>query len=110
MHGSKLPINSARMAALWMDKLAPDVTSEERGRAKSLCYGVLYGAGKVTLAKTMHMTEAEAEQSKWQFLRKFPRVKDYHRTVETEVKTRGFVETLLGRRRAFPVRAFFFPL
>ena len=91
-----------QMAARWEDCDAADVSSEARGRAKTLCYGVLYGAGKATLAKNLGMPEAEAERQKIGLLSKYPRVKEFHRLVEAECKHRGYIETLGGRRRDFP--------
>ena len=91
-----------QMAAKANECELSEVTGEMRSRAKTLCYGVLYGAGKATLGKNLNMPEAEAEKQKNTLLRKYPRVKEFHKLVEAECKQRGYIETLAGRRRDFP--------
>ena len=91
-----------QMAARWEECDISEVSSEARNRAKTLCYGVLYGAGKATLGKNLGMDEAEAERHKTSLLSKYPRVREFHRIVEAECKQRGYIETLGGRRRDFP--------
>ena len=91
-----------QMAARWEECDISEVSSEARNRAKTLCYGVLYGAGKATLGKNLGMDEAEAERHKTSLLSKYPRVREFHRIVEAECKQRGYIETLGGRRRNFP--------
>lgn len=90
------------MAGRWLGKEPAAVTDEERSRAKTLSYGTLYGAGKVTLAKNLNIRESEAETLKNSLLTKYPRIKEYPKLVESECKSRGYVETLIGRRRRFP--------
>jgi len=91
-----------QMAARWEECDVSEVSSDARSRAKTLCYGVLYGAGKATLGKNLGMDEAEAERHKTSLLSKYPRVREFHRIVEAECKQRGYIETLGGRRRDFP--------
>ncbi len=91
-----------QMAARWEECDVSEVSSDARSRAKTLCYGVLYGAGKATLGKNLGMDEAEAERHKTSLLSKYPRVREFHRIVESQCKQRGYIETLGGRRRDFP--------
>ena len=91
-----------QMAARWEECEVSEVSAESRGRAKTLCYGVLYGAGKATLGKNLGMSEEEADRQKHSLLRKYPRVKEFHKSVEMECRNRGYIETLTGRRRDFP--------
>jgi len=49
------------IAAAW-NKMPPEaVTPEQRARVKELCYGIIYGMGKVALAKKMGCTAEEAD-------------------------------------------------
>lgn len=70
-----------------------------RARAKIVNFGVMYGMGARSLSQQMGIGLAEAQEFIGHYFRVYARVREFlDRTVE-EARRRGYVETLLGRRR-----------
>ncbi len=78
------------------------VTREQRSFAKAVNFGLLYGMGAYRLARDSSLTLAEAEDFIKAYFERFPRVRDYLDSMRRMAVERGYVETLLGRRRYFP--------
>jgi DNA polymerase-1 len=75
---------------------------ELRRRAKIINYALLYGKTAFTLAKDIGVTPAIAQEFIDAYFGGFPRVRIFiDRTIE-QARTRGFVETMFGRRRMVP--------
>lgn len=75
---------------------------ELRRRAKIINYALLYGKTAFTLARDIGVTPAVAQEFIDAYFSGFPRVRGFiDRTIE-HARTRGFVETLFGRRRMIP--------
>ena len=75
---------------------------ELRRRAKIINYALLYGKTAFTLARDIGVTPGAAQAFIDAYFGGFPRVRDFiDRTVEN-ARTRGFVETMFGRRRMVP--------
>ncbi len=79
------------------------VTSDQRRFAKSVNFGLLYGMSAFRLARESDLTLAEAERFVQDYFDSFPRVREYLDETIRQAKERGWVETVLGRRRYFPV-------
>jgi DNA polymerase-1 len=78
------------------------VTSEMRGRAKTINFGTIYGQGAFALAKMLGITQEEARNFITQYFERFSGVRAFlDRQVEL-ARERGYVETLFGRRRYIP--------
>jgi len=84
-------------------KVPPEqVTPEQRRRAKMVNYGIPYGISAWGLAQRLRCSTREAQELIEEYQRAFPGVTRYlHRVVE-EARQKGYVETLLGRRRYVP--------
>ncbi|MBM3311943.1 MAG: DNA polymerase I [Candidatus Aminicenantes bacterium] len=79
--------------------LFPD---EHRRRAKIINFSMIYGASAFSLAKELGTSNREAQDFIDRYHARFPRVKAYlDRTVE-ETKSRGYAETMFGRKRQVP--------
>jgi DNA polymerase-1 len=76
------------------------VTPELRGRAKAINFGIVYGMGATRLAEETGMTRKEAVEFIERYFEAYPRVRDYLENGRREARERGFVTTLLGRRRS----------
>jgi DNA polymerase-1 len=77
-------------------------THELRRRAKIINYALLYGKTAFTLARDIGVTSAAAQEFIDAYFGGFPRVRHFiDRTIE-QARTKGFVETLFGRRRMVP--------
>lgn len=79
-----------------------DVTKDQRRMAKTVTYAIIYGQSPFGLARTAGMAQDEARHFIQTFEASFPRVKDYVRTTLHHVRTAGYVQTLLGRKRFIP--------
>ncbi len=78
------------------------VDAEMRGRAKVVNFGVLYGMGPQRLAREQGIAVAEASAFIAEYFDKLPGVKAFIDRAIEEARSRGYAETLLGRRRYLP--------
>jgi DNA polymerase-1 len=83
--------------------VAPDaVTSDMRRLAKVVNFGILYGISGFGLAQAASIGRAEAERFIQDYFAAHPRVRAYLDRTLQEGRERGYVTTLLGRRRYLP--------
>jgi DNA polymerase-1 len=78
------------------------VTKDQRRRAKTINFGLIYGMSAFGLTRTTDLTLADAEDFVAAYFRQFPGVKRYLDGIRRLAAEQGYVETLLGRRRYFP--------
>ena len=76
-----------------------DVTKEMRRRAKAVNFGIVYGQSKYGLAKSLGITNAEAQEFIDKYFETYPKVKDYMNNEVEFVAQNGYVETAFGRKR-----------
>jgi len=83
--------------------LAPaEVTSEQRRYAKVINFGLIYGMSAHGLAKNLGLERAAAAAYIDRYFARYPGVAEYMERVKTEAKSRGYVETVFGRRLYLP--------
>ena len=95
-------IHAATAAAVFNVSME-DVTNEQRRQAKVVNFGLLYGMGPFRLARDTGMTLGEAEEFIEAYFARVPGIKSYLEDTKKQAERDGFVKTLLGRRRYFPV-------
>ncbi len=78
------------------------VTPELRRHAKAINFGLIYGMSPYGLSRSTDLTLAEAERFVQAYFQRFPGVRRYLDQTRQLAAERGYVETLLGRRRYFP--------
>ncbi len=78
------------------------VTAGMRRAAKAVNFGIVYGISAFSLSQDLGVTVTEAKEYMDAYFARFPGVKTYMEQVVAEAKERGYVETLLHRRRALP--------
>ena len=83
--------------ALFGEEEAP----QKRNVAKTVNFGLLYGMGQKKLSDTLGITTKEAKEIIEKYFLSFPTVKRYFRSIVDISKEKGYVETLLERRRYF---------
>ncbi|MCZ6786149.1 MAG: DNA polymerase, partial [Planctomycetota bacterium] len=76
-----------------------DVTRDQRGRAKAINFGILYGMGPQRIARDWKITLAEAKDFLEAYFSEFPRVREFQKNTVEHARAEGYVTTLLGRRR-----------
>jgi DNA polymerase I len=79
------------------------VTSDQRSFAKRVNFGLLYGMGTQSLAQQAGISMKEAQQFVDAYFAGFPNIRKYIDDTKRRAKDIGYVETLLGRRRYFPI-------
>ncbi len=83
--------------------VAPEeVTIGMRSKAKMVSYGLAYGMESYGLAQRLAIPVDEATQILRAYFDAFPNVKAYMDRVVAEARSRGYTETLFGRRRQIP--------
>ena len=80
-----------------------DVTYNQRRFAKAVNFGLIYGMGPFRLARDSELTLAEAEKFIKTYFERFPGINEYLEKTKEQARSQGYVETLFGRRRYFPV-------
>jgi DNA polymerase I len=80
-----------------------DVTFKQRQFAKNVNFGIIYGMGAYRLARESELTLAEAENYIKGYFERFPGIRDYLESTKAQARKQGYVETLFGRRRYFPI-------
>ena len=91
-------IHSATAAKLFNKSLA-EVTSEERRRAKTANFGIIYGISAFGLSQRLEIPRKEAKEIIDGYFASYPGVKKYMDNVVEKAKEEGFVSTIFGRRR-----------
>ena len=81
---------------------ADAVTPELRKRAKAVNFGILYGMGAFSLAEDLKISQAKAKEYIADYFAAYPAIDAYLKNVIKEAYDKGFVTTLLGRRRYIP--------
>jgi DNA polymerase I len=92
----------ARTAAEVFGAAATAVTPEMRRTAKVINFGILYGMGAARLARELAIPLAAAERYIDSYFERYAGVRAYLEAVQAEARGRGYVTTLLGRRRMLP--------
>ena len=94
-------IHTATAAKIYKVPLA-DVTSDMRRKAKTANFGIIYGISTFGLADRLNIPRAEAKELIDGYFATYPGVKAYMDRAIAQAKERGYVETLLGRKRYLP--------
>jgi len=82
-----------------------EVTKTQRGVAKTVNFGVLYGMSGTGLAVRLAITRAKADEFIDAYFARYPKVLQYQTDLLTKCRQTGYVGTLLGRRRRFDPNA-----
>ncbi len=79
-----------------------DVTSHMRNTAKRVNFGIIYGMSAFGLAKDLGIPQGEAQAFIDRYFLRYPDVKKFMENTIKKAEERGFVVTLLNRRRYLP--------
>jgi len=104
-------ISPAGAAGLWQLMLPTgkiygltpeEVTPDMRRRAKTANFGIIYGISAFGLSERLSIPRKEAKELIDGYFASYPGVANYMSRVVEEAKHRGYVTTLLDRRRSLP--------
>lgn len=76
-----------------------EVSKTQRGQAKTVNFGILYGQGAFTLAEQTGLSRSEAKQMIEAYYETYPKLKAYMAEQVKSAREMGYVETILGRKR-----------
>lgn len=79
-----------------------DVTSEQRQIGKRINFSILYGLTAHGLSNDLEISHSLAKEYIDKFMAQYPKVSDWMEEVVEGTKSKGYVETYLGRRRYLP--------
>ncbi|HZY16120.1 MAG TPA: DNA polymerase I, partial [Ramlibacter sp.] len=78
------------------------VSSEQRRYAKVINFGLIYGMSSFGLARNLGIDNAAARNYIERYFQRYPGVKHYMDETRLSAKSRGYVETVFGRRLYLP--------
>lgn len=79
-----------------------EITKDERRKAKSANFGIIYGISAFGLAQDLNIERKEAKELIDGYFESFPGVMNFIEKCKEEARQKGYAETLLGRRRYLP--------
>ncbi|MBU1038302.1 MAG: DNA polymerase I, partial [Candidatus Omnitrophica bacterium] len=79
-----------------------DVTAEMRGMAKTVNFGIIYGMSPYGLSQSLKIDVNKAKEFIDAYFNRYPGVKKYMDALIVEAGEKGYVTTILGRRRYIP--------
>ena len=92
----------AATAAKVFHKKIDDVTKSERSKAKTANFGIIYGISAFGLAQRMGVSRTEAKELIENYFKTYSGIKNYmDRSIE-EARAKGYIETILKRKRYLP--------
>ena len=89
----------AATAARLFNKSIDEVTPEERRRAKTANFGIIYGISAFGLSQRLEIPRKEAKEIIDGYFASYPKVREYMEQVVAKAREDGFVTTIFGRRR-----------
>lgn len=94
-------IHRATAAKIWKVPM-DEVTDAQRKKAKQANFGIIYGITAFGLAQRMEIPNGEARQLIDDYFKTFPKVHQYMEQAKEEARSKGYAETMFGRRRYLP--------
>ncbi|MBE6186465.1 MAG: DNA polymerase I [Rikenellaceae bacterium] len=91
-------IHAATAAKLFHKEIA-EVTSDERRKAKTANFGIIYGISAFGLAQRLDIPRKEAKELIDGYFESYPKVKEYMERAVADAREKGYVTTAFGRRR-----------
>lgn len=76
-----------------------EVTKEQRSHAKTVNFGIIYGVSAFGLSNQTNLSRAESKALIDAYYESYPKLKDYIQAQIEKAREKGYVQTVLGRRR-----------
>lgn len=92
----------AATAAKIYHKDIKDVTSDERRKAKTANFGIVYGITTFGLSQRIGISRSEAKELIDSYFATFSNIKSYIEQIVETARQQGYVETIFRRRRYLP--------
>ncbi len=92
----------AATAAKIYHKAITEVTKDERRKAKTANFGIIYGISAFGLSERLDVPRKEAKELIYNYFKEYPRIREYMDESIEKAREKGYIETLLHRRRYLP--------
>lgn len=79
-----------------------DVTREQRSKAKTANFGIIYGISVFGLAERLNVERKEAKELIDGYFENYPKVKAYMEESVRSARDKGYIETIFKRKRYLP--------
>ena len=79
-----------------------EVTREQRSKAKTANFGIIYGISVFGLAERMNVPRSEAKELIEGYFQTYPQIKEYMDKSIELAREKGYIETVFGRKRFLP--------
>ena len=94
-------IHAATAAKIYKVKLE-EVTREQRSKAKTANFGIIYGISVFGLAERLNVDRKEAKELIDGYFENYPHVKEYMDKSIQVAREKGYIETIFKRKRYLP--------
>ena len=92
----------AATAAKIYHKPIEEVTKDERRKAKTANFGIIYGISAFGLSERLNISRREAKELIDNYFKEYPRIREYMDESIEKAREKGYIETILNRRRYLP--------
>jgi DNA polymerase-1 len=79
-----------------------EVTKDQRSAAKAVNFGIIYGQSAFGLAQNLGISRSEAKQIIDAYFKQYATIKTYMDEAVNQAREKGYVETIMQRRRYLP--------
>ncbi len=94
-------IHRATAAKIYHKNIA-DVTDEQRRRAKTANFGIIYGISAFGLSQRLRISRFEAKELIDGYFNSYPHIREYIASAIEKARQDGYVTTMMGRKRMLP--------
>lgn len=94
-------IHQATAAKIYKERIE-DVSDEQRRRAKTANFGIIYGISAFGLSERLRIPRAEAKMLIDGYFATYPHIKEYIAEAIEKARSDGYVTTIMGRKRMLP--------
>ncbi len=94
-------IHRATAAKIFHEQIN-DVTDEQRRRAKTANFGIIYGISAFGLSERLGISRSEAKALIDGYFLSYPKIREYMDNTIVSAREKGYVATVMGRRRMLP--------
>lgn len=89
----------AATAAKVFDVPLEEVSREQRGNAKTVNFGIIYGVSAFGLSQQTNLSRTEASEIIKSYFQTYPGIRDYMEHQKEFARKHGYVMTIMGRKR-----------
>lgn len=79
-----------------------EVSREQRSNAKAVNFGIIYGQSAFGLSQNLGISRKEAKSIIDSYFEQYPTIKKYMEQAKEDAREKGYVETIMKRRRYLP--------